>query len=242
MRIDLIAHIVAGAVSLVSGFIALYVAKGAGLHRKSGLVFVYAMLAMSVIGALIAAIRDVAPMANVPAGVLTAYLVITALVTVRRPSGWSPRFDVALTLVALSVAAADLTFGIRAVTSPNPKNHWMLIPFSIFSSVAMLATVGDIRTMRAGGLRGTARIARHLWRMCFALFIATSSFFLGQAKVIPKPIRIVPLLALPVVAVLVTMLYWLWRVRVQRTLRAMVVRGAPDSNLKVSVSERLASV
>ena len=28
-----------------------------------------------------------------------------------------------------------------------------------------------------------------------------------------------PLIALPVVAVLVTMLYWLWRVRIRRSLR-----------------------
>ena len=64
----------------------------------------------------------------------------------------------------------------------------------------------------ARGFRGTHRIARHLWRMCFALFIATGSFFLGQAKVIPKPIRIVPLLAIPALLPLVLLLYWLARV------------------------------
>ena len=57
----------------------------------------------------------------------------------------------------------------------------------------------------------------------FALFIAAMSFFLGQAKVIPKPIRIPGLLALPVLAVLVTMLYWLWRVRRKRAFRGTVV-------------------
>jgi hypothetical protein len=48
------------------------------------------------------------------------------------------------------------------------------------------------------------------------------SFFLGQAKVIPKPIRIPALLALPVLAVLVTLFYWLWRVRIRRSLRGIV--------------------
>jgi hypothetical protein len=55
--------------------------------------------------------------------------------------------------------------------------------------------------------------------MSFALFIAALSFFIGQAQVIPKPIRILPLLALPVLAVLVTMIYWLWRVRTKRPFR-----------------------
>jgi cobalamin synthase len=71
-------------------------------------------------------------------------------------------------------------------------------------------------------MRPTYLVARHLWRMCFALFVAALSFFIGQAKVIPKPIRIYPLLALPVPAVLVTMFYWLWRVRFRRSLRGIV--------------------
>jgi hypothetical protein len=63
--------------------------------------------------------------------------------------------------------------------------------------------------------------------MCFALFIAALSFFIGQAKVIPEPFRNRGLLALPVLAVLVTMLYWLWRVRRKRAVRSMVVISAP---------------
>ena len=65
--------------------------------------------------------------------------------------------------------------------------------------------------------------------MCFALFIAALSFFIGQAQVIPKPIRIMPLLALPVLAVLLTMLYWLWRIRVRRSLRGIVRIGAAEA-------------
>jgi heme/copper-type cytochrome/quinol oxidase subunit 4 len=83
-----------------------------------------------------------------------------------------------------------------------------------------------MRILRSGNLRGSRRLVRHLWRMCFALFIATASFFLGQAKVFPQPIRIPALLALPVVAVLVTMLYWLWRVRTRRALRSFGGVGA----------------
>jgi hypothetical protein len=65
--------------------------------------------------------------------------------------------------------------------------------------------------------------------MCTALLIAAFSFFLGQAKVIPKPIRIVPLLLIPPLVVLGALFYWLWRVRVRRSLRGLVRVGAPDS-------------
>src|SRR5688500_16946583 len=102
----------------------------------------------------------------------------------------------------------------------------------MFAGVGLLASVLDLRMIRAGGLpnlRGATRIARHLWRMCFALFIAALSFFIGQAQVFPKPIRIRPLLALPVLLVLVTMFYWLWRVRIRRFFRGIVAVRAPEA-------------
>jgi hypothetical protein len=96
------------------------------------------------------------------------------------------------------------------------RNGIPAFPFFLFGVVGLLASAGDLRMIRSGALRGVPRLARHLWRMSFALFVAAMSFFIGQAKVIPKPIRIPGLLALPVLAVLVTMLYWLWRVRAKR--------------------------
>jgi hypothetical protein len=57
-----------------------------------------------------------------------------------------------------------------------------------------------------------------LWRMCLAMFIATASFFLGQAKVLPESMRIFPLLAIPVVLVLILMFYWWVRVSFTRRI------------------------
>lgn len=85
MRLTLLIHIAAGGLALVFGYVALYATKGAPLHRRSGRLFVYAMLTMGLFGTLIAAARGVAPATNIPAGVLTSYLVITALLTVRPP-------------------------------------------------------------------------------------------------------------------------------------------------------------
>jgi uncharacterized membrane protein len=198
-------HILAGGLALVSGFAALYSLKGAALHRQSGMVFVYAMIAMASLGGLIAATRGIAPRINIPAAMLAAYLVITSLITVRPLPAGSRWVDPLLMLVALTVGAASLTFAFTTRSSP--------VPFLMFGIVGLVAGVSDLRVMRSGPLRGAARLGRHLWRMCFALFIAALSFFIGQAKVFPKPVRILPLLALPVLAVLLTMLYWMWRVR-----------------------------
>ena len=117
-----------------------------------------------------------------------------------------------------------------ALASPDGTRHGMpAFPFVLFGVVGTLAAFLDVRMIWSGPLTGVARLTRHLWRMSFALFIAALSFFIGQAQVIPKPIRIFPLLGIPVLAVLVTMFYWLWRVRVRRTLRGIVRVAAPTT-------------
>ena len=226
MDMTLVVHILAGGMGLISGYVALYSAKGASLHRKSGILFVYAMLAMSLLGMVIAAGRNVAPAINIPAGLLTSYLVITALITVRPPMAGSRWLNPALMLVALGVTVADLTFTIEAFANGGKRNGMPAFPFIMFGVVGLLATIGDLRMMRSGPLQGARRLARHLWRMCFALFIAAMSFFIGQAKVIPEPFRNRGLLALPVLAVLLTMFYWLWRVRRKRALQSVVAVSA----------------
>ena len=76
-------HIVGGLIGLTSGAVALSVPKGSRLHRKSGIIFVYAMVVLSTSGAVMAALTP--ERISVIAGMLTFYLVITALLTVRRP-------------------------------------------------------------------------------------------------------------------------------------------------------------
>src|SRR5437763_16227761 len=111
-------HSLAGAVGLVSGAVALCSRKGGLLHRRCGMIFVYSMLAMSAIGAGLAAIRHrslhgkmLEPQKfSVVAGALTFYLVFTALSTVRRRQGQG--FDW-LGAVATSVALAVAIFSIK---------------------------------------------------------------------------------------------------------------------------------
>jgi hypothetical protein len=44
----LVLHILGGSLALVAGFAALFAPKGGPLHRRAGLLFVYAMLALGV--------------------------------------------------------------------------------------------------------------------------------------------------------------------------------------------------
>ena len=159
--------------------------KGAPLHRKSGMFFVSVMLTMSVTGMLMAAVRGVAPAINIPTAALTAYLVVTALTTVRPPAAGSRWLDIGAMLVALAVGLTCLAFGFEAAASTSRRENGMAYPFFMFGFVGLLAGAGDLRVVRSGPLEGAPRLARHLWRMCFALFIASLSFFVGQEKVFP---------------------------------------------------------
>ena len=91
------------------------------------------------------------------------------------------------------------------------------------ATVVGLAAAGDWRVLRFGVPSGGPRLARHLWRMCFALFIAAGSFFSIRrrvATILPGPFTTAPMRALPIVLLFGAMFYWLWRVRVRPTLPA----------------------
>lgn len=85
--------------------------------------------------------------------------------------------------------------------------------------MALLGTSLDARNLLRGGLTGSARTTRHLWRMSAAFFLATGSFFFGQARLFPAEIRQSGLLAIPALVPLALMLYWLIRVRVVPLVR-----------------------
>ena len=211
-------HIIAGSIAIVAGFISVFVVKGLKLHRKGGIVFVYSMVVLSLTGALIATLKH--QPANIIGGSLAFYLVTTALLTVRPRDRRAQWIDAGAFVVAATVGAAAIQIGLDALGSGTGKTNGVPAGMMFFfGAVALIAALGDVRMIRIGGLQGAQRIARHWWRMCFSLFIASGSFFLGQAKVIPKPIRILPLLVIPALLPLVLMLYWLARVLLTKWYR-----------------------
>jgi uncharacterized membrane protein len=225
MRMTLLVHIVAGGLGLLSGYVALCAAKGATLHRKSGILFVYVMATMAITGMLISAVEGVARAINVPSALLTFYLVITSLTTVRSPAAGRRALDIAAMLMALGTGLTCLALGVASIARGG-REAGMAYPLFLFGVVGLLAGRGDLRMMRAGGLRGAPQLVRHLWRMCFALFIASIAFFLGQGPV-PEAFRIPALLAAAVLLPIFAILYWLWRLRVRQAFRGIAGNTPP---------------
>ena len=227
----LVAHVVAGGLALVFGFGALSAAKGARLHRKSGMLFVYAVLTMALTGAIMAALKSQSE--NVIGGVLTLYLVTTSLIAVRPPSEALRRVELVAMLVALALGVTCMTYGVQALANPRgTKGGIPFVVFFMFAAVALLGVIGDLRKIRSGALKRAPRLVRHLWRMCYAFWITTASFFLGPrervSKILPEALITPAILALPVVAVIVVMLYWLWRVRIRQNFKGIVGMTIPE--------------
>ena len=64
-----------------------------------------------------------------------------------------------------------------------------------------------------GGVFGTQRITRHLWRMCFGLWIAAGSVFLARQQLFPAFLRNTGALYFLTALPLVMMIFWLVRIR-----------------------------
>jgi hypothetical protein len=151
---------------------------------------------------------------NILGGTLTFYLVATAWITARRRDGAPGIFDWGALLVVLGVAAVELILGLEAAMSPTGlKYDFPPGPYLIFCLVAALAATGDIRMLVRGGISGTPRIARHLWRMCFALFIAAASIFLARQQLFPALFQKIGLLYFLSFLPLILMIFWLIRIR-----------------------------
>jgi hypothetical protein len=216
-------HVAAGALAMLLGAVALSVKKGGNVHRRSGLLFVGAMLIMGATASIIGFLRSPTD-PNVFAGVITAYFVITALTTVRDESKWSTTINAAGLIVITVLALATAVGGVKGINSPglSPGGvplRTIAVMSLILAGVMTLAAIGDVRVLRSGARRGGPRLARHLWRMCFALFIAAGSFFSIRervATILPEPFTTGPMRLLPIVLLFGVMFYWLWKLRRRR--------------------------
>lgn len=224
-------HIGGGAIGILTGMAALFAAKGKGAHARLGRWFFMAMLVMAISAGILAAKLSSSALLII-AGI-TCYLMSTSLMTVAGKPGTITRFDKGACVMGLIIALSAFGFGFEAIGSEiTRKGDFPAPPFFFFGAVASIAVMGDLRMIRKGGLTGKARIGRHLWRICFVLFVATTSFFLGNSHVF-EGIVSKKFLSIPVLLVVVSWLYWSvrvkytgWHNKVRASFKARVSRRA----------------
>lgn len=212
-------HILAGMLALLFGYFSLFAKKGATVHRKAGMGFVIAMIVMSLSGALIATAKP--DRGSIIAGLLTFYFVITGLMTVKQVPNHR-RVQIVMMVAGFSLGLFAIWAGSWLAQRGRPE----AAPMFLFSAMSIGGAIGDARMLRAGGIEGKARIKRHLWRLCFAMWVAAASFFWGPPNRVPEIIRIPALLPIPVLTPIAVMFYWLWRMRGRKEVKGVVPSSA----------------
>ena len=222
----LLLHICAGTIGFLSGAGAAFLRKGSRRHSIAGEVFGISMLTLGATGAYLAILKF--QPGNILGGTLTCYLVATAWIAARRAEAETSIFDWAALLVALGITAVELTWGLQAAMSPTGRKFdYPPGPYFIMGSVSALAALGDLRMLLRHGILGTKRIARHLWRMNFAWFIASASIFSARQHLFPAILRKTGVLVFLSFLPLLLLIFWLIRVRLANAYkRAPMPRGA----------------
>jgi len=208
------AHIAGGAIGIVTGVVALASRKGQRVHRAAGSVFFLAMFVAYAIGAGVAPFLEAGQRPNFVAGIMALYLLVSGVMAARLRDVKAGAPEVIGFIVAVSITVAGVIFMRMGAASPSgtvdgsPPQAFLL-----FTIAGAFAAAGELHVLVRKQLSNVSRIARHLWRMCFSLFIASGSFFLGQMQVFPEALRNSALLYILALAPLPVMLFWLAKVR-----------------------------
>lgn len=219
MNILMSVHIAGGIIAILSGAVAVTARKGGLLHARSGTWFFGAMLVLGVTASILEPFRS--PPGSPLSGILVLYFVATSWVTARRRDGTTGKFESIACAVALAGAVAIAWGGFTGATTPAGRG-----PVFAIAGVCLLAGLLDLNAILRPKLSTAQRISRHLWRMCFAFFIATGSFFLGQQQVMPQAIRGSPILFVLAFAPLALMLFWLVRLRFSKAIARLKLRAS----------------
>ncbi|MFT6016037.1 MAG: putative membrane protein [Candidatus Azotimanducaceae bacterium] len=202
MSILLSLHIVAAAIALMAGGGALVFKKGRPNHRLCGKIFVVSMLIMGISAAPLAYLADNGDMLS---GALVCYLVLTSWMTFKPVSR---KVDLAMMGAAIALIGSYFYLEWYLATIGDRRPDIPVGVGYVFGTIVGLALLGDIRLFVKENISRASKLIRHLWRMCFALFMASVSFFLARAHLFTDLIRDSGVLYLIAVAPLLLMFFW----------------------------------
>lgn len=187
-------HIITGTILFISGFGSLLFSKGEKLHRISGNIFFFFLLLSAGTAAILSDDPTIA--------FTSIYFASTAWIVTLRIEKKTGMFEI-IAFLAISLLCSRY-FYVAVTSEPS----FMVTMYYIFGNVALIAALLDLNMIIRGGLSGKHRIARHLWRMCYALLGAVLSFVANASDYWSEYFAE----DLPIYFMIVILFYWLIKV------------------------------
>lgn len=224
------AHIGGGAAGIVTGMIALASRKGGRIHRSVGKAFFLVMLMSYGVAAMVAPFMHVEQRTNTMAGLVALYLLVSGWATVQQKETTAGPWQAGGLIAALGLAGVGAMFTLMgASASIGPAEGAPEPVFIAFAVVGLIAAAGEINVLARRTLSRPARLARHLWRMCLSLFIASGSFFFGQPRFQPEWLIESRLNLVFALTPLVAMLVYLVLVRIPKRRRRPAAEAVQEA-------------
>ena len=194
-----------GTVAIFAAIAALNYPKGSPKHKKAGQVFMISMIIMLISGGIAGALKGVAD--DVFLAAMVFYSVFTAWMTVQR------RLPIIVMMEYLALGYI-IIFGLAALFV---NSEWEMVRepsvFTFDAIVALMFALGDIRYLLCKKITQLYRLARHIWRISFALVWSALAFSDKIIKMFDSTIEQMPyVVVIPATLVLCIMFYWLFRV------------------------------
>jgi len=203
-------HTPAGTIVWVTAVFAMFAKKGSALHRKAGSCFTVSMIVMLVSGIAAAYLKN--SIDDIMLGVIVMYTVFTAWLAAHHKKNETGLLEVTalIWIVGFAITALLISMGWREVEAP--------FAYLIWSGLAILCALGDIRNLYHSGLSGTQRIIRHVWRIGFSLIWAALAFTDKIVKMMGANLKsmqeeqLILIVAIPTMLILITILYWITKI------------------------------
>ncbi|WP_300527622.1 hypothetical protein [Maricaulis sp.] len=204
-------HFGLGGLCLLAGVAAFVLRKGARGHIFAGRAFAVSMLLLCASGLYMSFARSI--VFTTFLSLFAAHAAATGWLAARESSGLMQRSERLLAGLIALVGIASLATGLGlSVSDLDQLDGLPPEAFYGLGGVALFIAALDALAIIRSPLSRTRRIARHLWRMGFSMFIATFIIFFGNNHVLPEALRTEAILVMPVVLVTLLTVFWLLRV------------------------------
>lgn len=217
LNITTFLHVGLGTLAVLAGAVALITRKGATHHIGAGRAFVVLMALTSGLGGLLGLVKAESLYITFHASILALTLIVSGWLTARFGARMG-RAQILTGLINIINTAALIAIGVKAQSTLDGTFYGFAAEDYFFlAGMAGIVAIFDISLIFRRALSERHRIARHLWRMCLAFFIAAGSAFTGPgASAFSKEIQDSGLLSLPELIIILLMLFWLARTLFRR--------------------------